>query len=228
MYFSLVPDIKYDTKPINYPFSEADFVITKNFFRRYTISEDSFGYTTFYNQYSVQDGTSIESISNSYYGSPFYDWVIILTNNYINPLFSFPLDNYTLNKYIEDTYGLDDQGISNAYSKIHHYETIETKSGRKVDGIDVLALKGGLIVDKNFYDSNFTYSNGTANITVPGNTVSKPITSYEYEVAENEKKREIYILKQDYFNTFVEEFKRGNIYSKSTGFISKRLKQTEV
>ena len=44
MYFSLVPDIKYDTKPVNYPFSEADFVTAKNFFRRYTISEDAFGY----------------------------------------------------------------------------------------------------------------------------------------------------------------------------------------
>ena len=44
MYFSLVPDIKYDTKPINYPFSEADFVTAKNFFRRYTVSEDAFGY----------------------------------------------------------------------------------------------------------------------------------------------------------------------------------------
>ena len=228
MYFSLVPDIKYDTKPINYPFSEADFIIAKNFFRRYTISEDAFGYTTFYNKYSVQDGISIESISNSYYGSPFYDWVIILTNNYINPLFAFPLDNYTLDKYIEDTYGLDDQGVNNAYSKIHHYETIETKSGRKVDGIDVLALKGGLIVDKNFYDSPFTYSDGGQSITVAGNTVSKAVTAYEHEVAENESKREIYILKQDYFEVFVEEFKQGNLYSDSTGFISKRLKQTQV
>ena len=152
MYFSLVPDIRYDTKPINYPFSEADFVTAKNFFRRYTISEDAFGYATFYNKYSVEDGISIESIADQYYGDPFYDWVIILTNNFINPLFAFPLDNYTLDKYIEDTYGLDDQGVNNAYSKIHHYETIETKSGRKVDGLDVLALKGGLTVDKNFYD----------------------------------------------------------------------------
>ncbi len=42
------------------------------------------------------------------------------------------------------------------------------------------------------------------------------------------EKREIYILKLDYFNIFVEEFKQGNLYSDSTGFISKRLKQTEV
>ena len=228
MYFSLVPDIRYDTKPINYPFSEADFVTAKNFFRRYTISEDAFGYATFYNKYSVNEGVSIEQIAAEYYGNAFYDWVIILTNNFINPLFAFPLDNYTLDKYIEDIYGLDDQGVNNAYSKIHHYETIETKSGRKVDGLDVLALKGGLTVDKNFYDSPFTYSDGSQTITVAGNTVSKAVTAYEHEVAENEKRREIYILKKSYFNIFVEEFKQGNLYSNSTGFISKRLKQTEI
>ena len=228
MYFSFIPNIEYDTKPISYPFSESDYITVKNFFRRYKISDDLFGYATFYKKYSLQDNVSLEVIANDYYGSPFYDWVIILTNNFINPLFSFPLDNYTLDKYIEDTYGLDDQGINNAYSKIHHYETIETKSGRKVDGLDVLALKGGLTVDKNFYDSPFTYSDGSQTTTVPGNTVSKAVTAYEHEVAENEKKREIYILKLDYFNIFVEEFKQGNLYSDSTGFISKRLKQTEV
>ena len=228
MYFSLQPNIRYDQKPVSYPYSSPDYTLAKNFFRKNKISSSMFGYATFYNKYSVEDGISIETIANDYYGSPFYDWVIILTNNFINPLFSFPLDNYTLDKYIEDTYGLDDQGINNAYSKIHHYETIETKSGRKVDGLDVLALKGGLTVDKNFYDSPFTYSDGSQTTTVPGNTVSKAVTSYEHEVAENEKKREIYILKLDYFNIFVEEFKQGNLYSDSTGFISKRLKQTEV
>ncbi|MAT39603.1 MAG: base plate wedge protein [Ectothiorhodospiraceae bacterium] len=228
MYFSLIPDIEYDNKPINYPFSEAEYTTAKNFFRRYTVSEDAFGYATFYNKYSVQDGINLETIANLYYGSPFYDWVIILTNNLINPLYSFPLDTYTLDKYIEDLYGVDDQGVNIAYSKIHHYETIETKSGRVVDGIDVLALKGGLKVDKNFYDSPFTYSDGSQSITIPGNTVSRPVTAYEHETAENEKKREIYILKREYFNVFVSEFKKGMQYSKSSKYISNRLKKVAV
>ena len=81
MYFSLLPDIKYDTKPTSYPFSESDFITTKNFFRRYRIDDDVFGYATFYNKYAVGDGERIENIADAYYGSPFYDWVIILTNN---------------------------------------------------------------------------------------------------------------------------------------------------
>lgn len=220
MYFSLIPDIEYDTKPISYPFSESEYTIAKNFFRRYKIDDDVFGYATFYQKYSIKDGIKLETIAANYYGNAFYDWVIVLTNNLINPLFSFPLDNYTLNKSIESRYG------TTAHSEIHHYETIETKTGQSIDGLPVIALKGGLIVDENFYTKPFTYWNGTQHITVNGNTVSKPISIYENEVAENEKKREIYILKKRWFAQFVEEFKVRNLYTESSDFISKRLKKT--
>ncbi len=223
MYFSLIPNIEYDTKPISYPFSESDFVVAKNFFRRFKIDDNVFGYATFYKKYAVQDGIGIETVANSYYGSPFYDWIIILTNNYINPQFAFPVNSETVRKIAEERYG-----ETEAYSGIHHYETIEKKSGQTVDELDVLALKGGLTVDKKFYDSQFTYFNGTQSVNVNGNTVSKAITNFEYEVEENEKKREIYLLRSTYLKRFVNEFKKKNIYTESSDFINQRLKTTGV
>ena len=95
MYFSLLPNLQYDTKPISYPFSESDFTIVKNFFKRSKIDPNIFGYATFYDKYAVNEGVKIETIAKQYYGSQFYDWVIILTNNYINPQFSFPSDEWT-------------------------------------------------------------------------------------------------------------------------------------
>ena len=222
MYFSLIPDVAYDTKPVSYPFSESDRIITKNFFKRHELNEDAYGYATYYNKYAVKEGAKIEDIAYGYYGNVKYDWVIILTNNFINPLFSFPLDSYTLRKVAEEKYGDD------TYSGIHHYETIETKSGQTIGGKPVLALQGGLRVDKTFYDSPFTYWNGTQNITVAGNTVSKSVLNYDHEVIQNEKNREIYILKKRYFLKFVEEFKTKSLYSQSSDFISKRLKKTGV
>ncbi len=222
MYFSLLPNIHYDQKPISYPFSESDFIVAKNFFRRYQINDNLFGYATYYQKYAVEENQNIESIANDVYGSPFYDWVLILTNNFVNPQFSLPLPEWTLRKIAEDKYGDD------AYSGIHHYETIETKSGETIGNKSVLALEGGLTVDKNFYDSTFTYWDGTQQVTVNGNTVSKSISNYEHEVVENEKKREIYILKKSMFNRFVEEFKSRNLYKESSDFINKRLKKTAV
>ena len=123
----------------------------------------------------------------------------------------------------EDKYGEVD-----AYSGIHHYETIEKKSGQTVDGLDILALKGGLTVDKKFYDSQFTYFNGTQTVNVNGNTVSKAVTNFEYEVEKNEEKREIYILRNQYLKKFVNEFKKKNIYTESSDFITQRLKKTGI
>ena len=223
MYFSLIPDIEYDSKPITYPFSESDFVVAKNFFRRYRIDDDVFGYATFYNKYAVEDGERLENIADAYYGSPFYDWVIVLTNNFINPQFAFPVGSETVRRIAEEKYGEVD-----AYSGIHHYETIETKTGQIVDGLDVLALEGGLTVDKKFYDSPFKYWNGSSTVSLNGNTVSKSVTNYEHEVAENEKKREIYLLRDTYFKKFVSDFKKKNLYTESSDFISKRMKKTAV
>ena len=31
MYFNFLPSIKYDVKPISYPFSESDYVVANNF-----------------------------------------------------------------------------------------------------------------------------------------------------------------------------------------------------
>ena len=223
MYFSIIPDIEYDNKPISYPFSESDFVTAKNFFRRYKISDDIFGYATYYKKYTIQDDLNIETLANDYYGSPYYDWVIVLTNNYINPQFAFPVNSETVRKIAEEKYG-----ESEAYSGIHHYETIEKKSGQTVDGLDVIALEGGLTVDKKFYDSQFTYFNGTQAVSVNGNTVSKSVTNFEHELYENEKRREVYILRKSYLRRFVDDFKKKNLYTKSSDFISQRIKKTSI
>lgn len=223
MYFSSVPDIKYDIKPVRYPFTEFDFVTTKNFFRRFKVNENVFGYTVLYKKISVEEGQTLADIAYKLYGNPLYDWVLVLSNNIINPNFGLPLDSYSLSKMIEDKYGDD------AYSGIHHYETIEHLSGEQIGDLNVVALEGGLIVDHNFYTTPFSYWNGTTTIVVSGNTVSKPVTNYEYEVAENEKKREIFLLRPQYLERFVDEFKKGNLYkTECSDFITKRLKKTGV
>ena len=222
MYFSLTPNLRYDAKPISYPFSESDLITTKNFFRRYQVDPDVFDYAVFYNKYSVGEGERIETVAQKAYGDPLYDWVLILTNNYVNPLFAFPLDNNTLRKVVEEKYG------DEAYSGVHHYVTESYLSDHMVDGKFVEVLKGGLIVDKAFYDKPFTYWSGNQYITVPGSNVSSPVSNYEHEVAENEKKREMFILKDKFLSKFVNEFKTRNLYGKSSDFITKRLKKVAV
>ena len=222
MYFSLVPDINYDKKPISYPFSESDFIIAKNFFRRYQINPDIFDVAVYYNKYTIENGKRLDQIAYDAYGNSQYDWIIILTNNMVDPLFSLPVDDYTVGVMAEEKYG------SETYSGIHHYETLEVKTGQKLNGIDIIALESGLVVDETFYNSNFEYWNGTSTISIPGTSAAKPVYNYDYEVQQNEKKREIFVLKSGLINRFVNEFKTRVLYGECSEFITKKLKKVAV
>tara|TARA_B100001250_G_C19782830_1_gene782685 strand:+ start:1420 stop:2031 length:612 start_codon:yes stop_codon:yes gene_type:complete len=202
MYFSLVPNISYDTKPISYPFSESEYVVTKNFFRRYKLNEDAFNYAVFFNKYNIIDGETPSSLADKAYGDPFYDWVILLTNNMVNAHYDWPLTNMQLFQTLEKEY--DDP-----MAVIHHYE-----------------LADGTIVDKAYYDGNHKiWENGTV-VTRAGNTLATPINILEHTGRENEKKRSIYLMKPAYFRQVITDFKRANLYKKDDNYINQKLKQT--
>ena len=208
MYFSIVPNIIYDEKPIKYPFSESDKVVAKNFFRRYKLNDDIFSYTVYFNLHSIKDGERPDMIAQTYYGDPFFDWVVLLTNNLVNAQYDWPLSNYDLYKTLEKEY-------SDPYNEIHHYETIK-----------IAQYPAGLRVDKAFFDKQHKINvDGTVSI-VNGSAICGPVSVSDHYAKENEKKRNIYILKPKYFRSFVDDFKKRNQYKKSTNFISQRLKQT--
>ena len=105
MYFSILPNIKYDVKPQSFPFSSSDYVEVNNFFRRYTINEDIFDFTVYLNQYAVRQGVRIEFIAEEIYGRAELDWVIALTNNITNIYQDWPMDDNSLQKWAEEKYG---------------------------------------------------------------------------------------------------------------------------
>jgi hypothetical protein len=141
MYFNLLPDIKYGQKPISYPFGESDFVVAKNLFRRFKLSEDFKQYAVYFQKYRIADFEQPWFIAEQVYGSPYYDWVLLLTNNIVNPLFDWPMESNTLRKYIEGKY-------EDPYASIKYYKTNEIK-----DTTGIVVQKAGMIVDETFYNS---------------------------------------------------------------------------
>lgn len=210
MYFSLVSNISYDEKPISYPFSESDFVTAKNFFRRYKVNDDIFSYAVIFNKYTIEDGERPDTIASKAYGDPFYDWVILLTNNMVNAQYDWPLTNYELYKTLDGEF-------DSPYTTIHHYETYA-----------IGTYPEGLHVDEAFYNRTHKfYNSGGGNYIIKqGNEVCRPVTIAEHYANENEKKREIFILKPGYFRSFVEDFRKQNLYKKSSNYIDQRLKKT--
>ena len=208
MFFNIVPDIEYDEKPISYPFSESDFVVAKNFFRRYKINDDIFQYAVFFKKYTIKDGERPETLAEKFYGNQFYDWVILLTNNMVNAQYDWPRTNYEIYRIVEEEF--DDP-----YSEISHYKIKET----------IGHYQAGLHVDKTFYDSTHKLNIGGSVQIKNGNEIASPITVAEYYQEENEKKREIYLLKSRFLEPFVKDFKKQNLYKKDDNDITQTLKK---
>jgi|TARA_B100001996_G_scaffold287547_1_gene227788 hypothetical protein len=211
MYFKNLPNIQYNQKPISYPFSESDTIIAKNLFKRFQVNANVFSHGVYFKKYTIQDGERPDSLAKKAYGDVFYDWVILITNNMVNAQYDWPMTNHQIYKTIENEY-------TDPYSEIHHYVIKD----------DIGQFKKDVWVDETFYNGTHKiYNSDTGTyISKAGNTIAQAVPVAEHFTTENDKKREIYLLKPAYFQMFVNDFKKQNIYLKSSNYINKKLKAT--
>jgi len=88
--------------------------ITKNVrFKRNIIDN-----ITLYDFYLLSDRETLENVSESIYGSPYYHWVLMLLNNIYDYRTDLPLDAFSFNEYIVDKYG----DLATAQSTISFYK----------------------------------------------------------------------------------------------------------
>jgi hypothetical protein len=206
-YFRELPDLFYQS-PLNTRNSSTEYVRVKNLFRRVKLRDDLQNVFTLFNKYQIKQGERPETVADKLYGSVTYDWVVLLTAGIINVRDQWPLSDYELYKYAENKYGND-------LNAIRFYETTEVKdsSGR-------LILPKGKIADSGFTIPN--PNNMLANL----NPVSG-VTNYEYEVRNNDQKRQIYVLKPGYLQIYLNDMRRIMRYEKSSQYINNKLAATE-
>ena len=206
-YFRELPLIDYQSflKERN---SSTDYIQVRNIFRRAKLRDDLQYVFTSLVSYYIRDGVRPDQVAQSVYGDSNLDWVVLTSANIINVRDEWPLDsreiyNYALNKY------------GNDLNQIRHYETEEVKdsSGR-------LILPKGKIVDKDFTIPDPSSSTATLN-PVGG------VTNYEYETQLNERKKRIYILRNQYLGLFLNDMRRIMRYKDSSQFVDERLISTE-
>ena len=81
-------------------------------------------------------------------------------------------------------------------------------------------------MDETFYTSQHKVNiDGVISIK-NGAEICGPVTVAEHYFRENEKKREIYLLKPAYFQSFVDDFRKKNLYKKDDNYINQQLKKT--
>jgi hypothetical protein len=145
-----------------------------------------------YELYDIQDGDTPEKLSEIFYGSPYYQWVIMLVNERYDYLNDFPMSQRELEAMIERKYG-------ERQFQIGQYETVEIKnsSGR-------VLLKPGIVVDSTF---TFSFTDNGVSRTIPNSECTVAISNYDLEFRRNESLRQIKVLTPELLDEIVVRFR---------------------
>jgi hypothetical protein len=209
-YFNYFPKTFYSSNNSTTGLDTVTNIISRFSFEQ-TLKDNS---SAFY-KYSVQDSDTPEIIAYKYYGSSERHWVVLLFNDIIDPQFDWPLRYNTFINFVDEKYTANgaanttvQSGLAWAMSvnNVQAYYKIVTKTD-----IDNISLVEKIQVDANVYANVasttqvFTLADG-AKITQIITKEKK--TYYDYEMEENESKREIRLIKNEFIPQIEKEFKK--------------------
>jgi len=185
-YFRNIPNVQYDingTEPNQY---RAVTNIMKRVRFRPTVIENISDYYPYY----IRDGERPDIISFRKYGTVAYSYLILLINDIIDPIFGWPLNSRQFENYIIAKYG----STSSAYTtNKYYYQTIRAEVARTGTSERVPEVK--LIVDETTYDA---LDEGERSVQ----------TVYEWEVEENDNKRNIKMINPNFIQDIDAEVKQ--------------------
>lgn len=194
-YFSALPSI-----------SQSDFngkylTATNLISRAYLLTQLKDNLNIYY-EYDLKEYDSAESIAYKFYNDSYRYWIIFYANGIFNPLTDWPLTERNFYLYINDKYASEANTsnldpISYARDTTHHYE----KSITTYNSVDMVKTTTTFTIDEETYNntSELTTSNAFSNGTIVVQEVTKRnISIYDYEMSQNEKKRKIKLIKNNY------------------------------
>ena len=236
-YFRELPNVAYQS-PLGHKISSTEYTVIKNLFRRTKLLDYLSDKATLFNKFVIGEGDRPDTIADYYYGDPELDFVVLLTSGITNIVNEWPLGDHDLYEHTLNKYG-----STAKMNEVHHYETKEIR-----DELNRLILPEGLIVDSQFKmdgpgkkyrasgaepvtwtmvadEGNITLTNDE--LSVATNNIAYPVTNFDYEIIENEKKRKIDLLRPEYVQQFLLDFREIMRYDRNSQYISDKLIGTE-
>ena len=206
-YFRELPNLLYPSFLPNKT-SSLDFIEIKNLFRRAKLRDDLQNNFTVFEKYEIPMGLRPDTVAEELYGSDELDWVVLTVAGILNVRNEWPLSDRDLYDYSLDKYG-------ESLNSTRFFETKETK-----DSNGRLILPKGKVVDSNFTIPKPGEPTATLNPVVG-------ISNYEYETRINDEKRNIFVLREEYLQQFLNDMRELMTYDESSEFIDERTAQTE-
>ena len=202
LYQSFLPDKR----------SSLDYTEVKNLFRRTKLRDDLQNVFTLFDKYEIPDEFRPETVAEEFYGNDELDWVVLTTAGIVNVRNEWPLNNRDIFNYSFEKYG----------DNLNATRCFETKEIKNSSGS--IILEKGKVVDSDFV---FKYYDTNGIVEVKGTNVRTGVSNYDYEVRLNEEKRSIFVLKPEYLQQFLSDFRDIMLYGQSSQTINDNLMKTE-
>ena len=188
-YFESTPRISVTDK-------YGNSVIYRNIMARLSIIPAVLKNPLLYYEYDVQEGDTPEIVAYKYYGDVNRYWIVLFSNQMMDPQWDWPLDYRNLVSYIEDKYG-NPEGI-------HSYQKIITLTNllNNTTTVNTYTISQAEYNSTIEETKTFEMSSGDVIYQVE----KKSLSNYQYEVELNDTKRSIKLLNRDYASQLEQEF----------------------
>ena len=160
--------------------------------------------------YDIKDSDRPDIIANKYYNDVNRFWIVLYSNQAMDPEYDLPLSGQKLQAYINDKYQADAKSANTSvevyvqttiqeYRKtITTYDSISQTTTNKTIVIDATTAQQIVPSPKTSYFPDGSYV--TQTITI------ESVSIYQYEVEQNEAKRNINIINASYSNQIEKDF----------------------
>lgn len=192
-YFDTLPKVLYTENGVS--------TIYTNLMARASVIPEFLKSASLYYKYSIQEGDTPEIIAAKYYNDSYRYWILLFTNQLLDPQWNWPLNSKTFEKYIQKKYS-----TVNPHNVLHHYEKTITQYNKG----SLVTTSNTVIIDDNDYNmqDDMFFVRQINGEQVEFTIKKTPVSLYEYEYRLNEAKKELNILSSSYVVEVEEQLKR--------------------
>ena len=191
-------------------------ILMTNLLARASIVQELLNNPMQFYEYAIQEGDTPEIVAEKYYGDPFKYWIVLFSNQILDPVWEWPMSYNSLMQYIDSKYATEAEDAGKTpyeyvNTTVYEYKKIITTTD-VYTGTETVKEVSITEDDYNtLIESSYTYdipdppvANGTQCIVT---TTKNIVTLFNYEDELNESRRQIKLLNSNYASEIEQQLK---------------------
>jgi hypothetical protein len=186
------------------------YIILTNLLTRAKLLDELQNNPMLFYTYSIQDGDTPEIVADKYYNDPFAFWIVLYSNQILDPIWNWPLTYLEFLQYIDSKYATESADAdmtpfeyTNTTVKSYQKITRTTDNLSQIENVEYVTLTQSDYNSLTPSTETYTLPSGSTCIV----SIEKTYTTiYDYEYNLNETRRDIKLLNSTYLRQMEKTF----------------------